>query len=127
MRERGVDFIIAPAYVGVAAELHTAHYWLYTAIWNILDQPCVTFPTGLNVDPKIDVVEVDYKPRDAVDDREYQKCRWNLNLQKSILTRAPDVPEKFTGAPIALQLVGKHFRDEETVAAAGLVSEIIQA
>lgn len=37
-----------------------------------------------------------------------------------------DVPEKFAGAPIALQLVGKHFRDEQTLAAAELVSKIVQ-
>lgn len=37
-----------------------------------------------------------------------------------------DVPETFVGAPIALQLVGKHFRDEETVAATDLVSKIVQ-
>lgn len=37
-----------------------------------------------------------------------------------------DVPETFVGAPIALQLVGKHFRDEETVAATELVAKIIQ-
>lgn len=30
MKERGVDFILSPAYVGVAAELQTAQYWLYT-------------------------------------------------------------------------------------------------
>lgn len=37
-----------------------------------------------------------------------------------------DEPTKFAGAPIALQLVGKHFRDEETVGAAELVSKIVQ-
>ena len=62
MKERGVDFILAPAYVGVAAELHTAQYWLYTAIWNILDQPCVTFPTGLTADPSIDTLARLIKP-----------------------------------------------------------------
>lgn len=38
-----------------------------------------------------------------------------------------DVPETFADAPIALQLVGKHFRDEETVAATELVSRIVQS
>lgn len=37
-----------------------------------------------------------------------------------------DVPDKFAGAPITLQLVGKHFRDEQTLAAAELVSKIVQ-
>ncbi|KAI8670258.1 Amidase [Fusarium keratoplasticum] len=110
MKERGVDVILCPAYVGAAATLGSGQYWLYTAIWNILDQPCVAFPTGLKVDPAIDVVE-DYKPCSQEDDREYRKY----------------VPETFANAPIALQLVGKHFRDEETVAATELVSKIVQS
>ncbi|EXJ77533.1 hypothetical protein A1O3_09760 [Capronia epimyces CBS 606.96] len=74
MKDRCVDFILCPAYIGVAAELATAQYWPYTAIWNILDQPAVAFPTGLKVDAKLDVVEADYKPRSAEDEREYKKC-----------------------------------------------------
>lgn len=37
-----------------------------------------------------------------------------------------DKPDAFAGAPIAMQLVGKHFRDEETVAAADLLAKIVQ-
>lgn len=37
-----------------------------------------------------------------------------------------DVPEKFVGAPIGLQLVGKHFKDEETIAASELLAKLIQ-
>ncbi|KAK7906007.1 hypothetical protein LTR67_000732 [Exophiala xenobiotica] len=110
MKERGVDVLLAPAYVGVAPELATGQYWLYTAIWNILDQPAVTFPTGLKADPNVDVVETDYTPRSAEDEREYKKY----------------IPDKFIGAPIALQVVGKHFRDEDTMAAAEMISKIIQ-
>jgi amidase len=75
MKERGVDFILCPTYVGTAPELGTAQYWGYTAIWNILDQPSVIFPTGLHADPAIDVTEADYKPRSETDKREYQKCK----------------------------------------------------
>jgi hypothetical protein len=75
MKERGVDVLLCPAYVGVAPELASGQYWLYTAIWNILDQPAVTFPTGLKAEPEIDVVETDYRPRSAEDEREYKKCK----------------------------------------------------
>ncbi|KAL2883488.1 hypothetical protein SGCOL_001171 [Colletotrichum sp. CLE4] len=111
MKDRDVDFILCPAYVGVAAKCGTPKYWHYTTIWNILDQPSITFPTGLHVDPAIDVVDKDYKPRSDTDEREYKKY----------------IPEEFVDAPIALQLAGKHFRDEETVAAADLVTKIIQS
>lgn len=74
MKERGVDVILCPTYVGVASELGTAQYWLYTSTWNILDQPGAVFPTGLKADPKVDAIEADYKPRSPVDEREYKKC-----------------------------------------------------
>ncbi|KAI8284110.1 putative amidase [Colletotrichum sp. SAR11_57] len=110
MKDRGVDFILCPAYVGPPARLGEAQYWHYTTIWNILDQPSVIFPTGIHVDPAIDVVEEDYNPRSAEDEREYKKY----------------TPEDFKDAPIALQLAGKHFRDEDTIAASEMVSRIIQ-
>lgn len=75
MKERGVDFILCPAYTGAGAELGSCEYWQYTSVWNILDQPCVTFPTGLKVEPEIDVVEKDYRPRSAEDRREYEACK----------------------------------------------------
>ncbi|KAF4851885.1 putative amidase [Colletotrichum siamense] len=110
MKDRGVDFILCPAYVGPPARLGEAQYWHYTTIWNILDQPSMIFPTGIHVDPAIDLVEEDYKPRSAEDEREYKKY----------------TPEDFKDAPIALQLAGKHFRDEDTIAASEMVSRIIQ-
>ncbi|OAQ58167.1 fatty-acid amide hydrolase [Pochonia chlamydosporia 170] len=109
MKDRGVDFILCPAYVGAAATLGGGQYVHYTSVWNVLDMPSITFPTGLKVDPVIDTV-CEYQFRSAVDERESKKY----------------TPETYVAAPIALQLVGKHFRDEETVAAADLVSRIIQ-
>ena len=37
-----------------------------------------------------------------------------------------DDPKTFEGAPIGLQVVGKHLRDEETVAAAKLIESILK-
>ncbi|GIJ88367.1 hypothetical protein Asppvi_007287 [Aspergillus pseudoviridinutans] len=110
MKFRGVDFILCPVYVGAAAVMGESQYWNYTAIWNILDYPGVVFPSGLVVDPELDPVDGGYRPRSEVDAREWAKYR----------------PERYEGAPIGLQLVGKHFKDEETLAAAGLVSDIVQ-
>ncbi|PLN74628.1 amidase signature domain-containing protein, partial [Aspergillus taichungensis] len=109
MKSRNVDFILSPAYVGVAAVMGESHYWNYTAIWNILDQPAVVFPSGLFVDPALDPVDAAYSPRSKVDAREWAKY----------------APERYEGAPVGLQLTGKHFRDEETLAAAGLVKAVL--
>lgn len=109
MRARGVDYILGPAYVGAAAVLGESHYWNYTAIWNILDQPAVAFPSGLVVDAAVDVVDTGYVPRSEVDAREWRKYR----------------PERYEGAPIGLQLAGKHFCDEETLAAAEVIEAVL--
>lgn len=89
MKEQGVDFILCPIYVGVAAEPHEARYSAYTAIWNILDMPGVAFPSGLKVDPELDAVESGYHPRGPQDEAEHRSYS----------------PDKFVAAPIALQLV----------------------
>ncbi|KAL5335145.1 amidase signature domain-containing protein [Aspergillus crustosus] len=109
MKSRGVDFILCPAYVGAAAVIGESHYWNYTAIWNILDQPAAVFPSGLFVDPLLDEADRSYVPRSALDEREWKKY----------------APERYVGASVALQLVGKHFKDEETLAAAKFVSTVV--
>ncbi|KAK5047350.1 hypothetical protein LTR84_006873 [Exophiala bonariae] len=110
MKERGVDFILCPVNVGVATELGKGRNIPYTAIWNILDQPAVSIPTGLKLDPEIDMVEPDYTCRSAAEEYEYKRY----------------VPELFANAPIGLQVVGKHYRDEETVMAAALIASLVQ-
>ncbi|KAF4434492.1 general amidase [Fusarium acutatum] len=109
LKDQGVDFILCPAYVGPAARLGDGHYISYTAIWNLLDHPAITFPTGLKVEPT-DTPYSNFKPRSAEEEREYNKYS----------------PEEYAEAPLALQIVGKHFRDEDTVAAVELVSKIVQ-
>ncbi|KAJ5778297.1 hypothetical protein N7520_001543 [Penicillium odoratum] len=114
LKSRGVDFIISPAYPGVAAVYGESHYWNYTAIWNVLDLPSVVFPSGIAVDSKLDALteqDKKYKPRSEAEEREWGKY---------------EGPERYEGAPVALQVAGKHFKDEETLAAAKLIEEIIK-
>lgn len=111
-----MDYILSPAYPGAAAVMGESHYWNYTAIWNLLDLPCAVFPSGITVDSEIDVLtEKDrvYVPRSTVEEREWRKY-------------TDTGPERYVGAPVALQVVGRHFRDEETLAAARFVEEVIK-
>ncbi|GMF99294.1 unnamed protein product [[Candida] boidinii] len=111
MDERGVDFILTPAYLGVASELGTTTYWNYCAYWNLLDHPGLVFPTGLFQDPEIDTVPVResyLSEKDEFESKKYQDA------------------SVFKGAPICLQLVGKRYEDEEVVAAGSIISEIIR-
>ncbi|KAB8231082.1 amidase signature domain-containing protein [Aspergillus alliaceus] len=114
MKTQGVDFILCPAYVGVAAALGEAQYWNYTAIWNILDLPAVVFPSGMKVEDE-DLSRVEersgWKARSEVEAREWRK--WWVD------------PGRFLGAPVGLQVVGRHFKDEETIAAAKVVEGVI--
>ncbi|KAH0337040.1 fatty-acid amide hydrolase, partial [Aureobasidium melanogenum] len=110
MKERGVDVILCPAYVGAGVKQHGAKYWGYTSLWNILDQPAVVFPTGMSVDKNIDIIEEGYSPLNEKDKAEFE---------------AYD-PELFDGFPITLQLAGKHFHDEDVLRAAKLVENVIK-
>lgn len=42
------------------------------------------------------------------------------------LTLLLDSPELFDGVPLALQLVGKHFQDEDLLRAAKLVEDVMR-
>lgn len=110
LKNRGVDFLLTPTYPGVAAVLGESHYWNYSAIWNILDMPAVVFPSGVVVDPVLDKMDEGYTGRNEVDEKEWRK--W--------------APERYEGAPVGLQLVGKHFRDEETLAAGRVVEGVLR-
>jgi amidase len=78
-----VDIILCPTYVGAAAEHGTAHYWLYTSVWNLLDQPCVVFPSGLKVNSFADPEDANFVPLKEIDMAEQMKYS----------------PKKFKGAP----------------------------
>ena len=93
-----VDVILCPVGPGAAPPLDCARYWGYTTQWNLLDYPALVFPVT-KVDPTKDVVEQDYRPMN-------EKDEYNHQLWKS-------GPEKYKGAPVSLQLVGRRYEDEK--------------
>lgn len=110
MNQMGVDYILSPSYVSVAAKPETITYWGYTCLWNLLDFPNVVFPTGLHVLSE-DKVDTSFTPRNDVEEYEY-------NLYTG--------PEDFINAPIGLQLTGRRYMDEHVVQAAKVVADIIK-
>ncbi len=96
--EGAVDVILCPAGPGAAPPLDHARYWGYTSQWNILDYPALVFP----------VTRADPSPQDAFEGREFMspKDAENFKIWSS-------GPEKYKGAPISLQLVGRRYEDEK--------------
>ena len=97
-----VDVILCPVGPGAAPPLDCARYWGYTSQWNILDYPALVFPVT-KVDPAVDKIDESYKPRNENDEYNYQL--WQSG------------PEKYTGAPVSLQLVGRRYEDEKVIEA----------
>lgn len=42
----GVDVVLSAVYQDTAPPPNTSTYWMYTAIWNLLDYPAVSFPAS---------------------------------------------------------------------------------
>lgn len=75
MKSRGVDVILCPAFSSAGVLIGEAKYWNYTCIWNILDQPGITFPSGMNVDKEVDVIDASYMPKSPADKKEWETCK----------------------------------------------------
>lgn len=95
-----VDVILAPPYFGTATPHDQSCYWGYTSIWNLLDYPAAVFPVT-TVDPAKDVKDTDYAPKNDQD-----KFVYDLYS-----------PERYTDAPVSLQVVGRRQYDEKVLAA----------
>ncbi|ODV74628.1 amidase [Cyberlindnera jadinii NRRL Y-1542] len=108
--KRGVNFVLAPTYVGVAPKPSTIKYWGYTALWNILDYTCVTFPSGISASKELDPAE-DIEPRNEYEAYEYG------------LYNAEDAD----GLPVGLTLVGRRYTEEETLKASTVIRDALKA
>ncbi|KAF2110166.1 amidase signature domain-containing protein [Lophiotrema nucula] len=103
-----VDVILCPVGPGAAPLIDTARYWGYTSQWNLLDYPALVAPVT-RVDPAVDGVETKYVPRN-------EKDAYNYDLY---------TPEKYAGAPVSLQWVGRRYDDEKIIEAVDYIKEKI--
>tara|TARA_R110002060_G_scaffold27164_3_gene36920 strand:- start:646 stop:885 length:240 start_codon:yes stop_codon:yes gene_type:complete len=76
MKDRGVDVILCPPFVGAAPEMNKMDYGTYTMLWNLLDLPALVFPTGEVVDGRVDVVEEGYVPVNEIDKAQFERCEF---------------------------------------------------
>lgn len=109
MNEIDVDYVLTPAYFAPAAIPDKIKYWGYTALYNILDLPGVSFPTGVVTDAKLDAKDANHVPRNALEEYEYPLYDEEL----------------YDGFPVGLSLHGRRYYDEETVKATKLIQKVI--
>ena len=94
-----IDCLLAPAGPSAAPQHGTAKWWGYTSVWNLLDYPAAVFPVT-TVNLVKDQVEVDYKPRNTLDNENY---------------RLYTSPEAYANAPIGLQVICRRYSDEKVM------------
>lgn len=110
-KERDVDFILAPTYVGTAPKPSEVTYWGYTLLWNVLDMSSVVIPSGVFASKDLDLKDLNYKSRNEWEEHEY-------GLYDA---------EASDGLPIGLTLIGKRFTEEALLKAGKVIDEILKS
>lgn len=102
--EAGIDILLGPAAQNTAVPHDTFGWPPYTQIWNVLDYPACVIPFG-RADKELDSepsLESDFGPQPKYD------------------------AHAVHGAPCAVQVVGRRFRDEECLVAAKVIDEVLK-
>ncbi|KAM0791969.1 hypothetical protein ACM66B_000472 [Microbotryomycetes sp. NB124-2] len=113
--EQDVDVILCPNAPYPAPQPGTAKWWAYTSHFNVVDHPAVTFPTGLQVDLKLDELS------------EEESASFEARNPDEALAHANYSPDKYKNAPLCLQLVARRFHDEELLDALQLIERELTA
>lgn len=109
----GIDVLLCPATVGVADRPEQAKYWGYTSVWNLLDYPALSFPSGVVASAPLDAAFVEAERAAGRTRGPYGRDDTRVAKEYETYKHA------FDGAPVGLQLVAK--RDEVLLRAAEVV------
>ena len=102
-----VDVVLSPVASGTAPVHGTSKYWNYTAVWNLLDYPSLSFPASDILRTSASNDTSDYPGIVAVTNGHAQGWNGEPSL------------------PIGLQLTGKRWQDNEVLSALTVVEEIL--
>lgn len=105
-----LDVVLSPVYVAPGAPHNTSLYWNYTALWNLVDFPCIAFPTGLYA---------------GTEGRE--KNRIPRNKYEKLCIKNSSVTADCQGAPIGFQLIGKPYQDAHLFGRLAQLEEYLHA
>ncbi|WWC88918.1 uncharacterized protein L201_003833 [Kwoniella dendrophila CBS 6074] len=110
-RTLDIDVMILPPAPDPAPRLGTSKYWNYTSLFNLVDYPGGTLPTGLHVEST------------DIPDEAYE---FTGKSDKEVWENYNDVND-FVGLPLGIQVVGKKYEDEKVLEAMKLIEEAIRA
>ncbi|BGP40209.1 hypothetical protein JCM10449v2_004167 [Rhodotorula kratochvilovae] len=105
---RPIDGIVAPVAPVTAVEPGKNRHPNYTMMFNVLDTPVTVFPVT-KVDPAVDVPDASFTPLTEEDQCFHDEYD----------------PALTSGMPVAVQVVGRRWRDEEALALGELVAGIV--
>ncbi len=108
---QGVDMVLAPVTPGTAPQLETSKYWGYTAIWNLLDYPAVSFPAATLVG--------------GLQQEDLEEVKYAVGGEGEEVLFAHYHVADAAGQPLGLQIVGKRWQDGEVIAALATVEEAL--
>ncbi|KAK8103711.1 Acetamidase [Apiospora kogelbergensis] len=107
----GIDVLLCPTTPYASVENGKFRHVGYTGVYNVLDQSCISFPTGIKVDAALDK---------ALDMASYQPMS---EVDKMIQSEYH--AEAVHGMPINLQLVGRRLEEEKVVAMTRVVLDAL--
>lgn len=113
-RKSNIDVLLMPLHPGSAQPHYTTFSINYSAVWNFLDYPAISFPYT-SVDPFEDSVEknqayISANPRNLIDG----------------LYRTRYTPDLYTDAPVALQLIAHRNEDEKLLESLLILEQIFK-
>ena len=97
----------------------------YGGIANVLDYTTVVIPIT-KACKEVDVSDSGYQPLNPIDRRNWLACRcakWDPFQSAYLCT---DDPNKYDGAPAALQIIGRRFDEEKLLSIALLVMDALE-
>lgn len=94
----------------------------------MIDYPGLVIPVGSSVDPALDHVDTAFQATGPEDSRHQAYCESNtvICVYSDIDVILDDSPEDFAGAPLAVQLVCRRFREEECIGLGGLIANALK-
>lgn len=101
----------------------------YTKVLNVLDYVSIVISVTF-ADPETHVFDHTYVPMNDVDEWNWKACK-RLILLKPIqcyvpnLWRVIDDPEKYHGAPAAIQLLGRRLEEDQLLSIAKLLADAL--